>query len=310
MNQSRSIIIDYFPLWAIMISFIAYYFPSVFISLKPYIVILLAIIMFGMGVTLRIDDFKNVLKKPASIFLGTFLQFILMPLIAFLLCVLFQLPKELMIGLILVGCCPGGTASNLICYLARGNVALSISLTTVSTFLSFLLTPLLTLIYIGEIVSVPVHNMILTILQIIIIPVILGLLINTYLYKKINNFIAVFPMLSVLSIIIVIGIVIALNHNNIHKVTYLLVITVILHNTTGFLLGYYISKLFKIDESQARTISIEVGMQNSGLSVVLALKYFGAVASLPGTIFSIWHNIGGSILANIWGNSSNHKKTT
>ena len=304
MKQIISLITGLFPLWAIAISIIAFYFPAGFIQLKPYIIILLAIIMFGMGITLTLDDFKNVLKQPIAIILGTILQFLLMPVIAFILCIVFHLPKELMIGLILVGCCPGGTASNLICYLAKGDVALSISLTTVSTLLSFILTPLLTLLYIGEMVNVPVYNMVITILQIIILPVALGLIINTYLNEKIKNYIDVFPMLSVLSIIVIIGIVIALNHDNILNISLLLVLCVILHNLTGFLLGYLIAKTFKLSESQSRTISIEVGMQNSGLGVVLALKYFSAIASLPGAIFSIWHNLGGSFLAYYWGKSN------
>lgn len=309
MKKILTIFTGLFPLWAITISLIAFYLPEIFTPLKAYITLFLAIIMFGMGITLTIDDFKNVLKQPFTIFLGTLLQFLLMPLIAYVLCMIFQLPKELMIGLIIVGCCPGGTASNLICYLAKGDVALSISLTTVSTLLSFLLTPLLTLLYLGEIVHVPFDNMTVTILQIIIIPVIIGLIVNTVFNKKINNYIEVFPVLSVLSIIVVIGIVIALNHNNIYKATFLVVTCVVLHNLVGFFLGYCISKAFKLNEIQARTISIEVGMQNSGLGVVLALKYFGVIASLPGAIFSIWHNIGGSLLAYFWGKSETQRET-
>lgn len=300
MNRIVSTITGLFPLWAIMVSLIAFFVPSVFVDLKPYIIPLLAVIMFGMGITLTIDDFKNVLKQPFAIGLGTLLQFLLMPLVAFIISMLFQLPEELMIGLILVGCCPGGTASNLICYLAKGDLALSISLTTVSTLLSFILTPFLTLLYLGEIISVPAGNMMITILQIIIVPVTLGLLINTILHKKISKYIDIFPMMSVLSIVIIIGIVVALNRENILNISYIIVVCVILHNILGFALGYIISKAFRLEESQARTVSIEVGMQNSGLGVVLALKYFTVLASLPGAIFSIWHNIGGSLLAYFW----------
>lgn len=309
MKRICSIITGLFLLWAIAISVAGFYFPGVFTPLTPHIVLLLAIIMFGMGVTLTVDDFKNVIRQPFAIFLGTFLQFLLMPLIAFALCKIFQLPEEFLIGLILVGCCPGGTASNLICYLAKGDVALSISLTTVSTLLSFLLTPLLTFLYIGEIVHVPINDMMTTILQIIIIPVIAGLAINTYASKNIERYIDVFPVLSVLSIVVIIGIVIALNHDNLVTIPVLIVICVILHNLSGFLLGYCISRAFKMSESHSRAISIEVGMQNSGLSVVLAMKYFGAIASLPGAIFSIWHNVGGSLLAFYWGNKPHETKS-
>lgn len=300
MNRTISKITELFPLWAILICIVAFNLPEYFILLKPYIIILLAIVMFGMGITLNIDDFKQVVKKPRAVLLGTILQFFLMPLIAFTLSLAFHLPKDLMIGLVLVGCCPGGTASNLICYLAKGDVALSISLTTVSTLISFIATPLLTLLYIGEIVSVPVNSMIVSIIQIIIIPVCTGVAINSFFNKQISKYKEAFPLVSVISIVIIIGIVIALNHDNLLKMSFIIVICVILHNILGFIISYYAAKALKFNESQSRTISIEVGMQNSGLGVVLALQFFSATASLPGAIFSIWHNLGGSFLAYFW----------
>lgn len=300
MNKKILKVTELFPLWAILICIIAFYFPDSFIPLKPYIIILLAIVMFGMGITLTSEDFKNVINKPFIILLGTFLQYFLMPLIAFLICIVFNLPKDQMIGLILVGCCPGGSASNLICYLAKGDVALSITLTTVSTLISFLVTPILAFLYLGQVVSIPASSMMISILEIIIIPVCLGMIINTFWNKKIKDYKEIFPMFSVFSIVLIIGIVIALNHDNLLKMSFLIIICVILHNTLGFLISYIAAKALKLNESQSRTISIEVGMQNSGLAVVLAMQYFNIAASLPGAIFSIWHNIGGSLLAYFW----------
>ncbi|MGD9581717.1 MAG: bile acid:sodium symporter family protein [Vampirovibrionia bacterium] len=293
-------IVELFPVWAIIVCLISFRFPELFVDLKSYISILLAIVMLGMGLTLRIENFKDIAKKPKPVIIGTILQYLIMPLSAYIISISLNLPKDIMIGLILVGCCPGGTASNVICYLAKCDVSLSIALTTISTIISFIATPILTLLYIGQVVSVPVNNIMITILQIILIPVGFGLIINHFYEKKLEKYKNVFPLLSMVSIVIIIGVITALNHDNIYKLSLLVVIAVILHNLSGFIISYFIAKKLNMSEITARTISIEVGMQNSGLGVVLALKYFNIIATLPGAIFSIWHNLAGSILAYIW----------
>lgn len=293
-----------FPLWAIIFSVIAFVYPLVFSPYSNAITPLLGIVMFGMGITLTADDFLLVLRRPGVIAIGTAMQYILMPLIAFLLSYALNLPVEIMAGMVLLGACPGGTASNVICYLAKGDVALSITLTSVSTLLAFILTPALTWLYIGQAVHVEVGSMMLSIVKIVLIPVALGIIVNTLFNKHIERFRHAFPALSVATIVIIIAIIIALNRENILIAGKLVIVAVILHNGLGFASGYFLSKALKLDEKDARTIAIEVGMQNSGLSVALAVKYFSSLAALPGALFSIWHNIMGSALAAYWSSGS------
>lgn len=254
------VIIRYFPLLAIFSAVIGFLLPQIFTPLSDFIVPLLTLIMFAMGLTLTFNNFKSVFQQPLKIVLGTSLQFILMPLAAFLISHFFVLERVLMIGMVLVGCCPGGTASNVICYLAKGELALSISLTMVSTILSVVATPLLTLLYLGQAIDVPILAMMLSILQMVIVPVFAGLILNTYFKKKLATLRPVFPAISVLPIILIIGIVVALNSDNLAMVSGLVVIAVILHNFFGLCSAYVISRQFKYDEKTCRTIAIEVGM--------------------------------------------------
>ncbi len=296
-----------FPLWAVIFSVIAFVFPSAFSPYKDAITPLLGVVMFGMGITLRANDFLLVLKRPGVIVLGTAMQYLLMPLIAFILSLILDLPVEIMTGMVLLGACPGGTASNVICYLAKGDVALSITLTFVSTLLAFVLTPALTWLYIGQAVPVEVGNMMLSIVKIVLIPVTLGIMINTLFGRRIKSIRHTFPALSVATIVFIIAIIIALNKENILIAGPLVILAVVLHSAFGFTGGYSLSKILGLDERDAKTLAIEVGMQNSGLSVALAVEYFSSLAALPGALFSIWHNILGSALAAYW--SSDRDKT-
>ncbi len=292
-------IIKYFPVWAVLFAVMAYYFDSYFASLKSAIIPLLAIVMFGMGMTLTWDNFREVIKKPKSILVGFSLQYLIMPFSAYFISVILDLSPMLMAGLVLVGCSPGGTASNVITFLAGGNVALSITLTLVSTITAVLFTPFLTMVLLNHVVPVPAMEMFLDILQIVLVPVILGTAINSFMNNKIKNISNIFPLISALAIILIIAIIVALNKTKISEVSLLLVFAVILHNSTGLILGYYITRLLRFDNKTCRTIAIEVGMQNSGLGVALAIKYFSATAALPGAIFSVWHNLSGSIYAGL-----------
>ncbi len=280
---------------------IAYVFPQLFTPLAGFIVPLLTLIMFAMGMTLRLENFKQVLIRPQVIMLGTGLQFLLMPLFAYILTHVFSISGDLAIGLILVGCCPGGTASNVVCYLAKGNLALSISLTMVSTLLSVVATPFLTWLYIGQAIDVPITDMMLSILQIVIVPVMSGLFINTWLGSRLGKLNPLFPAVSVIAIVLIIGIVVALNSSNLITISVLLIVAVLLHNLFGIGSAYGLCKLLQLDESTCRTIAIEVGMQNSGLGVALATQFYSATAALPGAVFSLWHNLSGSVLAGAWG---------
>jgi len=289
-----------FPLWALLGSLLAWMVPGWFAPLKPAIVPLLGLVMFGMGMTLTGRDFLNVLQRPFPVFLGIAMQFLLMPFAAWTLAVGAGLSPQLTVGLILVGCSPGGTASNVICYLARGDVALSITLTTASTLLAVLATPLLTLFYAGETVPVPALDILITVFKIIFLPVMLGVLVNHFFHRALSPVLKVFPLLSVLSIVLIIMIIVALNHDSLANVASGLAAVVVLHNSVGLLGGYWLPRWLGRDERECRTLAIEVGMQNSGLAVALAVKYFSVTAALPGALFSIWHNLSGSLLAGIW----------
>jgi len=295
-----------FPLWALVFSVSACFYPHLWQPLKPSIIPLLGLIMLGMGLTLTVADFKNVLRSPKPLFIGVCLQFLLMPLIAYAISHVAHLSPALLTGMVLVGSAPGGTASNVICYLAKADVALSISLTLISTLLSFVITPLLIWVAIGQTIEVQVVPMLITILKIIIVPVVLGVTINTFFGRRLTKIKNIFPLISVAAIVVIIAIVVALSHDSIVKVGYTVVLCVMAHNILGVSAGYSLARLFKLDKTKARTIAIEVGMQNSGLSVALALKYFSNLAALPGAVFSIWHNLSGACLAQYWANKSDH----
>ena len=289
-----------FPLWAILFSSIAFIYPQGFVELKPAIVYLLGVVMFGMGVTLTGEDFYRVLKRPRVIVTGILLQYLLMPLIAWLLCLSLGVGHTLMVGMVLVGSSPGGTASNVICYLARGDVALSITLTICSTLLAVAATPLLSWVYLGQTVEVPVIKMLVDILRVVIAPVIAGVVINSLLGTRIEAIKSIFPLLSVVAIVIIIAIIVALNQASIQVLALTLLVAVILHNGLGLVGGYWLPRWLGHERRICRTLSIEVGMQNSGLAVALAIKFFSPMAALPGALFSIWHNISGSVLSAWW----------
>lgn len=289
-----------FPYIAILFSGVAMLFPEYFVPLKPAIVPLLGVVMFGMGMTLTLASFTAVLKRPGVVGLGAALQFVLMPLIAWLVAHAFRLPPQLAAGLVLVGACPGGTASNVVCYLAKGNVALSITLTAVSTLAAVIMTPVLTWLYVGQMVPVPVGQMLLSILKIVIVPVVLGVLVNTWLGSHLARFKAVFPAISVMAIVLIIAIIVAINEPQLASLVFPVVFSVMLHNLAGLAAGYWVPRWLGYDGRTCRTLAIEVGMQNSGLGVALAMKYFSAAAALPGAVFSIWHNLSGATLAAYW----------
>ena len=289
-----------FPLWALLGVLLAWLVPEMLVPMKVAIVPLLGLVMFAMGVTLTGADFLTVLRRPFPVALGVALQFLLMPLVAWGLAKLAGLPPQLAIGLILVGCSPGGTASNVICYLAKGDVALSITLTTVSTLLAIVATPLLTLLYAGETVPVPAGGMLLTILQVILVPVLSGVLVNHYFHGPLTAVREVFPVVSMLAIVLIIAIIVALNQAQLEGLVPGLALLVVLHNLAGMAGGYWLPRWLGRDVRECRTLAIEVGMQNSGLAVALAVKYFSAAAALPGALFSIWHNLSGALLAGLW----------
>ena len=289
-----------FPLWALLISLTAFFLDAPFAALNAAIVPLLAAVMFMMGLTLTKDDVERIVKDPKPILVGVILQFLLMPVLALTFSKMLQLSNQLTIGMVLVGSCAGGSASNVVCYLAKGDVALSISMTMVSTLVGVIATPLLCAFYLSETVSVDTLALLFSIVQIVFVPVILGFACKFFLNDFANRAEPLIPTLSVLTILLIIAIVVALNADRLLDVGLITLIAVILHNLSGLAGGYYISRLIGLDIKQSQTIAIEVGMQNSGLGVALATQFFSATAALPGALFSVWHNISGSLLASVW----------
>ncbi len=290
-----------FPILAIAASLFAWQQPHWFNQLGSWIVPLLMLIMFSMGLTLTKQDFIRVLSRKFAVVLGVSIQFVVMPLAAFLLGRVLGLADELLVGLVLVGSASGGTASNVICYLARADVALSISMTLMSTLVAVLALPFLSYVYLGQLVPVPVGDMLISVLKIVLLPLLLGVGLNYVAASSVKRLNQYLPLITTGAIILVIAIIVALNQQTLASIGVLLVTAVVLHNLIGLLAGYYFARLFKQDRITSRTLAIEVGMQNSGLAVALAVKYFTPLAALPGALFSVWHNVTGSILAAIWG---------
>ncbi len=265
---------------------------------------MLGVVMFGMGLTLKPSDFKPVVMHPKDIIIGELAQFMVMPSIAWLLCKTLNLPTELALGVILVGCCPGGTASNVICFLAKGDIALSVAMTGISTLLSPVVTPALVYILAGESVDVDIFGMFISIVQVVILPILLGFAVNHYFQKTTENIKPFLPMVSTIAIATIIGIIVSHNAQNIMQCSFIVAVVVILHNLLGLCLGYAAGHLLGIDNKKKTSIAIEVGMQNSGLATSLATAHFAMfpMATVPGAIFSVWHNFSGSIAAQIFRN--------
>ncbi|TQR60357.1 bile acid:sodium symporter family protein [Campylobacter troglodytis] len=286
----------------LLVALVALFFPSSVSLIKTsYINYLLMIVMFGMGLTLKFEDFKVLFTRPKDLIIGAIAQFSIMPFLAFILAMLFDLPTDLAVGLILVGTCPGGTASNVMTYLARGDVALSVGMTSVSTILALFATPLLTLLYAGQKVEVNALSMFVSILQVVIIPIALGFIINKFFHKLTSKLTQVLPLISVLAIVCIVASVVGANSSRLMQVGFLILTVVALHNCLGYLLGFIVARLCRLNNAKCKAICIEVGMQNSGLASSLAATHFATMplATVPGAIFSVWHNISGSIIANI-----------
>jgi BASS family bile acid:Na+ symporter len=290
----------WFPFWALMGSGLAYLWPESFAAAEVAIVPLLGIVMFGMGMTLSGRDFMAVVRRPGIVALGVTLQFFVMPLTGWLLATAAGLAGGLVAGVVLLGSCPGGTASNVMCYLARGDVALSITLTAVSTLLAVVATPVLTWLYVGERIEVPVFALLQSTAKIVLVPVVLGVTVNRLLAGRLARLQSALPLISTLAIVVIIAIIVGTNHGSMREIGLGLVAVVILHNLAGLATGYYLPRMLRRNEAECRTLAIEVGMQNSGLAVALATGHLSALAAVPGALFSIWHNLSGSILAGQW----------
>ena len=291
-----------FALLVLLFAGIAMCVPEVFIWLKSYITWMLGIIMLGMGMTMTLADFKGVLQSPKAVLIGVIAQFVLMPALAYALCQLFQLPAEIAVGVILVGCCPGGTASNVITYMAKGNIALSVACTSVATLLAPILTPAIFYLLASQWLKIDATSMFISILQVVLLPIILGLMTRALFKQKVEQYVQVLPLVSVIAIVAIVAAIIAGSKAAILQSGALILAVVILHNGLGYLLGFWASRCFKLAYADCKAVAIEVGMQNSGLGVALAAVHFVAspITAVPSAIFSLWHNVSGPALATYW----------
>lgn len=303
MKKISKLIADYMGVLVLLAAVMALLFPDIIHHVKPTVINpLLGLVMFGMGLTLHMDDFRVVFSRPRDIIIGCMAQFTIMPLLAWALCKIFMPGEALALGVVLVGCCPGGTASNVITYLAKGDLALSVGMTGISTLLAPLATPLLVWALIGKSIDVDVVSMFVSILSVVILPIIAGIIIKRLFPRRTQQATDYLPALSSLAIIAIVTIIIAANAQKILTSGTLILIIVILHNILGLALGYAIGRLLRMPSAKRRAVSIEVGMQNSGLASSLATLHFAAypMATIPGAVFSVWHNISGAIVARLY----------
>ncbi len=301
-----------FALWVIVFAALALWQPEIFVWLKAYIPWILGIIMLGMGMTMTVDDFKGVLQSPKAVLIGVVAQFVVMPGLAYVLCKLFNLPPEIAVGVILVGCCPGGTASNVITYMAKGNVALSVACTSVSTLLAPILTPAIFYLLASQWLKIDAASMFISILQVVLLPIVVGLILRTWLKRQVESYIQVMPLVSVIAIVAIVAAIIGGSKAAILQSGLLILAVVILHNGLGYLLGFTAARFFKLPYADSKAIAVEVGMQNSGLGVALAAVHFAAspITAVPSAIFSLWHNISGPALATYWASRKDGNETT
>lgn len=285
----------------IVFSLIAYFLPQYFSWMTSYTTIFLAIAMFGMGTSIDTRDFKKIIKNPKEVLIGSLTQFTIMPLLAWLLAITFHVNKDIALGIILVGSCPGGTASNVITHIAGGDVSMSVSMTILSTLLAPIVTPALVYLLAGRWVDVSIIAMFISVVKVILLPILAGILVQKISPQTVEKSKDMFPLISSAAIILIIAGIIGANSEKIAQSGLIVLVIVAIHNALGLLGGLLVAKLAKMDYDKATALAIEVGMQNSGLAIQLASVNFALnpLATLPGAIFSIWHNIAGSIFASI-----------
>lgn len=302
MARLLAILANLFPVWVLLGAILALMHPPLFDWYDArWINPTLAIIMLGMGLTLSFDDFKGITKMPKAVAIGFVAQYSIMPFIGWTVASAFDLPTPMKVGLILVSCCPGGTASNIVCYIARANVALSVTMTMCSTLAAALMTPLMTKWLAGALVPVDAWKLFADTFQVVVLPVIGGLVLNQFAREKIRFALPALPLIAVMGVVVIVAKIIGLNAPAIKQSGMTLLSAVFILHSSGFACGYFLSRLLKLDKISARTVSIETGMQNSGLGVVLARNNFAdPLTAVPCAISSVFHSVIGSALAGYW----------
>ncbi len=300
LRGAASIAGQYLAILVILAAAFGWYAPAAFAWVGPNISLLLGLVMFGVGMTVRRSDFQALLLQPWKILGGVAAQYLVMPLLAVALSRMFGLSTDLTIGMVLLGACPGGTVSNLVTFIARGNVALSVAITSASTLIAPLMTPILTLWLVGTLIDVSATALFRSIVEIIVVPVALGVLVHAMFGAKIEPISAAFQLISVLAIMLLVGFVIGANYENFRTIPASLIGAVIAHNLLGFGSGYLIARVARMPVAEQKAMCFEVGMQNSGLAITLATIHFSPVVALPGALFSLWHTVSGPLVANFW----------
>lgn len=296
-----------FAVWVLLFAVLGFIFPEVFKLFAPYIVILLGIIMFGMGLTLSLDDFSEVVRRPLDVGIGVVSQFLFMPLLAVALTKIIPMSPEVAAGVILVGCCPGGTSSNVMTYLGKGDVALSVACTSVTTLAAPFVTPFLVWFFASQFLPVDAFAMFMSIVKMILLPLALGILAQKMIPGIVKSAVPVLPLVSVAGIVLIVAAVVAVSKNAIAASGLMIFLVVVLHNGIGYLLGFTAGKLTGMPLAKRKALAVEVGMQNSGLGAALANAHFSPLAAVPSAIFSVWHNISGALLANYFARMKDDK---
>lgn len=288
-----------FAAWVVLFAVLGFLLPDLFRQLTPWIVTLLGIIMFGMGLTISGRDFAEVLRRPVNVGVGVASQFLIMPLLAVALTMIIPMSPEVAAGVILVGCCPGGTSSNVMTYLAKGDVALSVACTSVTTLMAPIVTPFLMLMLASEYLPVDAWAMFQSIVKVVLLPLALGFAAQKLLPAFVRAAVPALPLVSVTGIVLIVAAVVGASKGAIVQSGMMIFAVVVLHNMLGYLIGFMAARLAGLDLAARKAIAIETGMQNSGLAAALATAYFSPLTAVPAAIFSVWHNISGALVANI-----------
>lgn len=286
-----------FSFWVILFACFGFFAPQTFTGYKSWITPLLGIVMFGMGLTLSAADFREVMRRPKDVAIGVVGHYLIMPGIAYLLAIALRLPPEIAVGVILVGCCPSGTASNVMTFLAKGDIALGVSIAAISTLIAPLATPALVSLLAGKWMDINTKSLFLDIVQVVILPILLGIVVKALFRKQAAASVKALPLVSTIAIVLIVAIVVGLNQPKLLANGLLILTAVILHNLLGFALGYLFARAFGMNLAKRKAVTLETGMQNSGLGAALAAAHFSPLAAVPSALFSVWHNLSGSVLA-------------
>lgn len=304
LEKLAQFICKYMTLWVIVISVIAFYNPEPFKPVGKYISYMLGVIMLGMGLTMSLEDFRLVLTRPKDVFYGVFFRYLIMPLVGFGVAKMLDLSPALAAGMVLLGACPSGTGSNVMTYIAKGDTALSITVSSVNTILAPVLTTYIFAFLAGAMIPIDIGALLLDIVKIVLIPISIGVALHTAAPKMVDKLVKVVPAVSVIFIITIMSSVVALNAAKMATMALVLCVAVAIHNIAGLVLGYYAGKAVGMNEKKSRAVTFEIGMENSGLAVALALAHLDPMAALPGAVMTVWEYMTGSLLASYWGNKS------